>query len=116
MVQTPSRAKSNPARHKFRLFLTIDDYPYAVQPLLSDPYETRRVYRLTKPDGTSYDVAETHEGLICDCPDFIYRRDGIDPVGCKHICALVSCGLIERPVAVVEPWRVRRFDPALLVD
>ena len=31
----------------------------------------------------------------CDCPDFTFKREGIDPEGCKHIKALVACGLIE---------------------
>jgi hypothetical protein len=56
----------------------------------------RRAFQLTKPDGGSYDVAQSHHGPICDCPDFIYRRDGLDPAGCKHVRALVACGLIER--------------------
>ncbi len=31
---------------------------------------------------------------MCDCPDYIFRRDGLDPSGCKHIKALVGSGLI----------------------
>jgi hypothetical protein len=79
-----------------QLYLTIDTAPYHVRPVLADPVLARRAFQLTKPDGTRYDVSQTHYGLTCDCPDFIYRRDGIDPLGCKHIRALVSCGLVER--------------------
>ena len=42
-----------------------------------------------------YDVAQTPYGPECDCPDFIFRRAGLDPHGCKHVRALVACGLID---------------------
>jgi len=54
-----------------------------------------RAFRLQKPDGTLYDVTQTPFGPTCDCPDFIYRRDGIDTAGCKHVQALVAFGLID---------------------
>ena len=58
-----------PRGRKFQLYLTIDGFPYSVRPVVSDPYLARRAFALTKPDGTSYDVAETHHGATCDCPD-----------------------------------------------
>lgn len=61
--------------------LTIRSTTYSVE-LLS------RVVRLQKPDGTLYDVVETPYGLICDCPDFVWRREGLDPRGCKHTRAV----------------------------
>ncbi|MEW4570440.1 hypothetical protein AB1L88_21450 [Tautonia sp. JC769] len=82
--------------HIAQLYLTIGSTPYHVRPVLADPVLARRAFQLTKPDGTRYDVSQAHHGLTCDCPDFIYRRDGLDPLGCKHIRALVSCGLVER--------------------
>jgi hypothetical protein len=60
-----------------------------------DPKTGVRAFRLNKPDGTLYDVAQTHFGNQCDCPDFIFRRDGLDPCGCKHVKALVAEGLID---------------------
>jgi hypothetical protein len=45
-------------------------------------------YRLTKADGTTYDIDVTAEYWSCDCPDYLYRRGGIDPKGCKHTAAL----------------------------
>src|SRR5947209_4266613 len=39
-------------------------------------------YRLVKDDGTAYDLDA--ELWACDCPDFVARRDGKDPKGCKH--------------------------------
>lgn len=76
------------------LILTIDEMLYAVQGLACDAAVARKAFRLTKLDGTLYDVAETVHGPECDCPDYIFRRDGLDPQGCKHIRALVKLGLI----------------------
>ncbi|QDV36060.1 hypothetical protein [Tautonia plasticadhaerens] len=92
----PADAPPPAKGRKFQLYLTIDGFPYGVRPVLSDPYVARRAFELTKPDGTRYDIAQTHHGACCDCPDFIYRREGLDPLGCKHVRALVACGLIER--------------------
>lgn len=80
-----------------RLYLTIRDHLYAIRRVACDPGIAGRAFRLLKEDGTLYDVAQTEHGPMCDCPDFIFRRDGLDPEGCKHVRALVACGLIERP-------------------
>ncbi|WP_235963168.1 hypothetical protein [Tautonia rosea] len=98
-AMTASRVSPTPVAPKgrtFQLYLTIDRFPYHVRPIVTDPILARRAFQLTKPDGASYSVSQTRDGLVCDCPDFIYRRDGLDPAGCKHIRALVSCGLLER--------------------
>jgi hypothetical protein len=76
------------------LVLLIGSTPYVVQPLPHESEEERRVFRLLKADGAAYDLAETRYGLACDCPDFIFRRDGLDPNGCKHVKALVRHGLL----------------------
>jgi hypothetical protein len=78
-----------------RLILTIRETDYAVRPLACDPPIAARAFQLRKPDGTFYDVAQTPFGSTCDCPDFVYRRDGLDPLGCKHVRALRAYGLIE---------------------
>ena len=70
---------------------------YAVSPLECDPSIAAKAFRLNKPDGTLYDVAQTHHGHRCDCPDFIFRRDGLDPSGCKHVKALIHQGLLDQP-------------------
>src|SRR5262245_19198738 len=88
-----------------QLFLKIRENVYQVAPIAVDPSAAVRVFRLNKANGTLYDVAQTCFGPRCDCPDFIYRRDGLDPAGCKHVRALVDHGLIEgNPVnpAVVD--------------
>lgn len=98
-TMTASRVSPAPVAPKgrtFQLYLTIDRFPYHVRPIVIDPVLADRAFQLTKPDGNSYNVSQTRYGLTCDCPDFIYRRDGLDPAGCKHIRALVSCGLVER--------------------
>ncbi len=42
-----------------------------------------------------FDVAETVHGAVCDCPDFVFRRDGLDPAGCLHIRAMRAVGLLD---------------------
>lgn len=59
-----------------------------------------KAYRLQKADnGTAYDCAVTAHGVTCDCADFLYRRDGNDSLGCKHVQALRSFGMLP---AVLE--------------
>jgi hypothetical protein len=76
----------------------INQTLYRVRPVRREPpgrdADEVRAFRLNKPDGTLYDVAQTRYGPRCDCPDFVFRRDGIDPTGCKHVKALVAEGLI----------------------
>ncbi len=77
-----------------RLILTIRETHYTVQPVRCDEIIAEKAFRLGKADGTRYDVIQTHFGPECDCPDFIFRRQGLDPAGCKHVQALIACGLI----------------------
>jgi hypothetical protein len=91
-------ARRAPARDGVRsthLFLQINQTFYEVRALECDPIIAVKAFRLNKADGTLYDVAETRYGPQCDCPDFIFRRDGLDPSGCKHVKALVAEGLID---------------------
>ncbi len=85
-----------PARAVCRLTIAINGMDYRVNPNRADGSAALKAYRLTKTDGTGYDAALTVHGLTCDCPDFIFRRDGIDPEGCKHIKAMVAFGLLDR--------------------
>ena len=52
-----------------------------------------RAFRLTRKEDI-YDVAQTVHGAVCDCPDFIFRRDGRDPEGCLHIRAMRAVGIL----------------------
>jgi hypothetical protein len=98
MPSVSPRLRSRPevAPRLARLDLTIGGTTYAIQPLPEKPVPGSRAFRLTKGDGTIYDVADTQYGPQCDCPDYIFRRDGLDPDGCKHIKALVGFDLLER--------------------
>ena len=77
-----------------RLVLTIDRTAYVVFPLPLALDHSKRAYRLIKADGVAYDLSESRYGPSCDCPDYIFRRDGLDPAGCKHVKALIQHGLI----------------------
>jgi hypothetical protein len=109
-MSSMTSTRAEPARGAsaipFRLDLTIGRTTYSLQPLAETPRVQPRAFRLVKGDGTIYDVASTAYGPVCDCPDYIFRRDGLDPSGCKHIKALVGSGLIEQ--AVTTPASARR--------
>ncbi len=83
------------AATSYRLDLTIGGTSYALEPIASRARSRSAAFRLVKRDGTIYDVESTTHGPVCDCPDYVFRRDGLDPTGCKHIKALVGSGLIE---------------------
>lgn len=95
MATLPAGAAPRSRPRMTRLLLVIDRTFYRVEPLRDAPGAAARAFRLNKQDGTPYDVAQTPFGPTCDCPDFIFRRDGIDPAGCKHVRALVAEGLID---------------------
>jgi hypothetical protein len=99
MTTAPVRSAPRVGTPASRLLLVINQTVYGVRPLRDDPGAAARAFRLRKPDGTLYDVAQTPFGPVCDCPDFIFRRDGIDPAGCKHVKALVAEGLIVAEAA-----------------
>jgi hypothetical protein len=85
-----------PAHGMCRLTLTINGTEYGVKPIPCDPPAAIKAFRLRKANGTAYDVAQTTHGLVCDCPDFVFHRDGIDEAGCKHIKALVALGMLAK--------------------
>jgi hypothetical protein len=91
----PRRRIIGPARAVCRLTMEINGTDYRVEPSPAGSDAATKGYRLRKRDGTAYDVARTEFGLICDCPDFIFHRDGLDPAGCKHIKAMVAYGLLD---------------------
>jgi hypothetical protein len=87
--------------------LFISGKAYNVQPIHGEDAEIMKAFRLRKFDGTEYDITQTVDGISCDCPDFTFRREAIDPSGCKHIKAVVASGLID-PAEV----RVQVLPPA----
>ena len=89
-----------PIRHgKTRLVLVIDDVEYR----LSKSPSTRAAWhlkRMAEPrKGTIYCVL-THKSVVtCSCPDSI-----MNGAVCKHVRALVACGLVSKrakPEAVI---------------
>ena len=93
------RSVRKPARNPHgvaRLTLFINGTAYNVRPVQTDADAALKAYRLRKSDGTAYHVALTTHSLTCDCPDFTFNRDGIDPAGCKHIKAMVACSFFDR--------------------
>jgi hypothetical protein len=89
------RKPARPAHGVARLVLHINGTAYSLHPLWCDGVEATRLYRLRKcGTPTRYVVAETPDGPVCDCPDYTFHREGIDPDGCKHIKAMVATGLI----------------------
>jgi hypothetical protein len=125
----PRRRTIRPARAVCRLTIAINGTDYEINPSSAEAGAVLKAYRLSKADGTAYDVAEhispsqgemsagqrggrltptpalphrmgERRWITCDCPDFIFRRDGIDPGGCKHIQAMVAYGLLDREGAI----------------
>ena len=97
ILSHPRRPRASIGPRSSHLYLLIQRTLYAVSPLECHPSIAAKAFRLSKPDGTLYDVAQTQHGHRCDCPDFIFRRDGLDPSGCKHVKALIHQGLLDHP-------------------
>ena len=77
-----------------RLTLTINNVNYDVRPIAPGDDSVLKAFRLTR-DGHVYDIALNSYGPTCDCPDFIFRRDGLDPEGCLHIRAMIAVGILS---------------------
>lgn len=83
---------------KFLLTLRIETptskgmvaYEYTVTRLPADNTFADAALRLTKADGTTYDIHADGGWLECECEDFVARQRV-----CKHLRAIVETGLIE---------------------
>jgi hypothetical protein len=91
---TITKPAPKPATGVCSLHLSINGVKYRVKPLPAE-FGGIKAFRLTKPDGASHDVSRMIYGPECTCGDFVFRRDGIDPAGCKHIRAARACGLLD---------------------
>jgi hypothetical protein len=91
-----NRQPARPAQGTCRLTIRINGVNYTVRPNRGRGFAAIKAYRLRKPNGTVYDVVQTVTGIECDRPDHVFHRDGIDPGGCKHVKAVVACGLLTR--------------------
>lgn len=83
------------AERNYALVVLINQTGYRLNPMKTEASAAQRSFELLKSDGTAYHVSQFGYGCECTCPDFIYRRDGIDPMGCKHIKALRACQMLE---------------------
>jgi hypothetical protein len=90
------QSRRKPAHGVARLMLVINGTNYTIRRIPCDPDAALQAWRLRKRDGTHYNIARTEHGPTCDCPDWIFSRDGLDPRGCKHILALTVVGLLGR--------------------
>jgi hypothetical protein len=95
-VDIKSRPSIRPARGSCRLTLAINGRTYDVRPIPCQAFGAVKAYRLHKAGGPVYAVVQMVHGAECDCPDFVFRRDGLDPAGCKHVRALTVLGLIRQ--------------------
>jgi hypothetical protein len=89
-----TRTKPKPA-DTCRLTVHIRGVAYSVRPVNPESDDVIRAWRLRRADGTSYVVAETADGATCECGDQVWRHEGLDRVGCKHVRALRALGLID---------------------
>ena len=90
---TNARKAPRPATGRCGLTLRINGTSYKVRPLPAD-FGGLKAWRLTKADGTFHDVSRDVYGLSCTCADYVWRRDGIDPAGCKHTRSMKALGLL----------------------
>ena len=93
VTRAPKRRK--PAHGVCRLTLTINGTSYNVRPIRSDRASPSRRSASRRAMGR-ITMSPYHPWPHCDCPDFVLGRDGLDPEGCKHVKAMVACGLLDR--------------------
>jgi hypothetical protein len=107
-------SSGKPSKLAVSLALSIDHQVYTLDPLRSEDTEITRGWRLTaKSSGNVYDVAQTAQGITCDCPDQAYRHEGRDDIGCKHIQALRLMGLLDAvPIPGPDPTTARPCGPS----
>jgi hypothetical protein len=98
----PDKLQFRPRHGTARLTLTLNGQPYGVSPIPITPdtdESVTKAFEVRSPRGGRYHVAQTSDGITCDCPDYVFHRADYDPAhvgrGCKHILALVSVGLLD---------------------
>jgi hypothetical protein len=65
----------------------IEGVPYTLTYNLSDDYRILGFRLVNLVNHKVYDVEGVH-CVSCTCGDFIYRREGRDPRGCKHMIGM----------------------------
>jgi hypothetical protein len=88
-----------PRKHKpadtCNLIVRIRGVDYTARPVRPETSDCIRAWRLRRPNGEAYLVGETIDGATCECGDFVFRHEGNDQVGCKHVRALRALGLLD---------------------
>src|SRR5262245_39950333 len=90
------RKPARPTHGPCRLSLHINGPCHAVRLIPADQDAgIGKLVRLRKADGTTYHCHRDDAGRTgCDCPDHTFHREGADNGACKHVSALVACGLL----------------------
>ncbi|AGA26047.1 hypothetical protein Sinac_1669 [Singulisphaera acidiphila DSM 18658] len=104
---TPDLQKSPQGRpqHTVRMTLTINTTTYEVEPVPCDPGTALQCFALRKSNQVVYHVSRHDHGAECTCADFEFNRNHRDPLGCKHIRAMVAIGVLDTRAARVQPVR-----------
>ena len=77
-----------------RLTVPIRGVCSSARPIRCEAPDVTRAWRLRRADGTASAVAGTSDGATCDWGDFVWRHEGRDGTGCKHIRVCRALGLI----------------------
>jgi len=93
MTSKPRKTTPKSSTGRCGLTLRINGESYRVRPLPAD-FGGIKAFRLTRADGTFHDVNRDVFGVGCTCGDHVWRREGIDPAGCKHARAARALGLL----------------------
>lgn len=72
---------------------------YTVEFLVTDRRVAHPAIRLTKGDGTSYDIHHDKHGWHCQCPSQVFVEDKMGRL-CKHLRACRNVGLIKEPQTI----------------
>lgn len=101
----PPKIRQGRPQHTIRLTLTISTTTHEVEPIPCAMSEARQCFQLRKPNGEVHHVSTHDFGGVCTCGDFEFNRNHRDPLGCKHIRALVAMGVLDTRAARVQPVR-----------
>lgn len=91
------------------MVISIDGTHYGVAPLAPAP-DAVKAFRFSKVSGDEarHDIDETAAGASCTCGDFVWRHEGRNTIGCKHLRAARMMGLIGEPPEPTSPDDDRR--------
>jgi hypothetical protein len=93
--------------------ISIDGTHYSVE-MLAPALGATKAYRFRKVGGDEavHDLDETAYGASCSCGDFVFRHDGLDDLGCKHLRGARAMGLFAQVDEAAELARGAAFEDA----